>query len=544
MAARKAGAALLSRVFSGGLRRPLLQPASLSPLINTTRGRRPYGAAAAAEDLETPVEPPYPVQYTKLLINGQFVESASGKTFPTIDPRSGQVITDVAEGDIEDVDRAVKAARKAFEEGPWPKMPPNERATIVNRFADLLDQHNDELAALDALDSGKPFDQARFIEMPGVSRGFRYYAGWADKIHGATLPSGGSYFAYTLHEPIGVVGAIVPWNFPMIMFVNQVAPALVLGNSVVLKTAEQSPLSALLAGKLALEAGIPPGVLNVISGYGPTAGAALSSHPDIDIVSFTGSTAAGRDVMVAAARSNLKRVGLELGGKSAFIICEDANVDEAVGLSQFAVFFNQGACCASGSRTLVHEKIYDEFMEKAKQKAMERVVGDPFQSGVEQGPQIDEEQFTRILGYIKKGEEQGASLVSGGARLGSKGYYIQPTVFGDVSENNVIFKEEIFGPVQSVTKFRTIEEAIQLTNSSIYGLAAGVMTKNMDTANTVSRALKAGTVWVNSYNVLDITLPFGGYKQSGFGRVKGMHALENFYQVKTVITPLKNPAWL
>ncbi|CAM6086078.1 unnamed protein product [Calypogeia fissa] len=547
MATRKVVGSLISRLVASGkgaISAPSTTTTRSSALGRNVYGVRRYGAAAAEEDLETPMKAPFPVQYTKLLIDGEFVDAASGKTFATVDPRTEEVIAHVAEGDKEDVDRAVKAARKAFDEGPWPRMPPHQRAIILQRYADLLEKHNDELAALDSLDSGKPYEQARFAELPGVVKNFRYFAGWADKIHGLTIPTEGSNFAYTLHEPIGVCGQIIPWNFPMVMFAWKVAPALATGNTIVLKSAEQTPLSAILAGKLALEAGIPPGVLNIISGYGPTAGAAISEHMDIDKVAFTGSTEIGKVVLAAAAKSNLKKVTLELGGKSPFIVCGDADVDHAADLSHFALFFNQGQCCCAGSRTFVHESVYDEFLEKAKERALKRVVGDPFRSGVEQGPQIDKEQFDKILGYIKSGESQGAKLVTGGGRVGKKGFYIKPTVFGDVGDEMKIFNEEIFGPVQSVSKFSTLDEVVKRANKSSYGLAAAVITKSGDVANTMSRNLKAGTVWINTFDVFDPSLPFGGYKQSGIGREKGIYGLENYLQVKAVVTPINNPAWL
>ncbi|RZC92131.1 hypothetical protein C5167_028020 [Papaver somniferum] len=363
------------------------------------------------------------------------------------------------------------------------------------------------------------------------------------------------YHVQTLHEPIGVAGQIIPWNFPLLMFAWKVGPALATGNSSVLKTAEQTPLSALYAGKLLHEAGLPEGVLNVISGFGPTAGAALSSHMDVNKnltknrptslqLAFTGSTETGKIVTELAGRSNLKPVTLELGGKSPFIVCEDADIDKAVETAHFALFFNQGQCCNAGSRTFVHEKVYDEFIEKSKARAMKRVVGDPFQKGVEQGPQIDLEQFEKVMNYIKSGVESGATVETGGARFGDKGYYIQPTVFSNVLDNMLIAKDEIFGPVQSILKFKDLSEVIKRSNATTYGLAAGVFTQNIDTANTLARALKAGTVWINCFNVFDGAIPFGGYKMSAHGREKGVYSLNNYLQVKAVVTSLNNPAWL
>ncbi|XP_073306188.1 benzaldehyde dehydrogenase, mitochondrial-like [Primulina huaijiensis] len=500
-----------------------------------------YSTEAAVQDL---INSPVSVEYDKLLINGKFVEASSGKTFPTLDPRNGEVIAHVAEGDAEDIDRAVAAARKAFDEGPWPKMTAYERCKIILRFADLVEKHNDEIAALETWDNGKPYEQSAKIEIPMFVRLFRYYAGWADKIHGLTIPADGPHHVQTLHEPIGVAGQIIPWNFPLLMFAWKVGPALACGNTVVLKPAEQTPLSALLVAKLFHEAGLPDGVLNIVPGFGATAGAALAKHMDVDKVAFTGSTETGKVVLELAAKSNLKSVTLELGGKSPFIVCEDADVDKAVELAHFALFFNQGQCCCAGSRTFVHEKVYDEFVEKAKARALKRTVGDPFKAGMEQGPQIDEKQFSKILGYIKSGTEFGATLETGGARYGSKGYFVQPTVFSNVQDDMPIAKDEIFGPVQSILKYKDLGEVIKRANNSKYGLAAGVFTQNLNTANTLMRALRVGTVWINCFDTFDATIPFGGYKMSGIGREKGEYSLKNYMQVKAVVTPLINPAWL
>ncbi|KAG5097152.1 hypothetical protein JHK82_047006 [Glycine max] len=500
-----------------------------------------FSTAAAVEELITPQ---VSIRYTQNLINGQFVDAASGKTFPTYDPRSGEVIAKVAEGDVEDINRAVSAARKAFDEGPWPKMTAYERSRILLRFADLVEKHSDELAALETWNNGKTYEQAAKTELPMFVRLFHYYAGWADKIHGLTVPADGDYHVQTLHEPIGVAGQIIPWNFPLVMFAWKVGPALACGNTIVLKTAEQTPLTALFVAKLFHEAGLPDGVLNVVSGYGPTAGAALASHMDVDKLAFTGSTDTGKVVLELAARSNLKPVTLELGGKSPFIICEDADVDKAVELAHFALFFNQGQCCCAGSRTFVHERVYDEFLEKSKKRALRRVVGDPFKKGVEQGPQIDVEQFEKVLRYIRSGIESHATLECGGDRLGSKGFFVQPTVFSNVQDDMLIAQDEIFGPVQSILKFKDIDEVIRRANKTRYGLAAGVFTKNVSTANTLMRALRAGTVWINCFDVFDAAIPFGGYKMSGIGREKGIYSLHNYLQVKAVVSPVKNPAWL
>ncbi|CAI8609489.1 unnamed protein product [Vicia faba] len=469
-----------------------------------------YSTAVVVD--EQPIKPLVQVEHIGLLIDGKFVDAASGKTFPTLDPRTGEVITHVAEGHSEDIDRAVAAARKAFDIGPWPKMTTYERQKIMLRAADLIEKHNDEIATLDTWDNGKPYEQSRQVEIPMLVRLIRYYAGWANKIHGLTVPADGAYHVQTLHEPIGVAGQIIPWNFPLLMFAWKVVPALACGNIVVMKTAEQTPLSALYTARLFLEAGLPPGVLNIVFGFGPTAGAALASHMDVDKVAFTGSTATGKVILQLAAQSNLKQVTLELGGKSPFIVCEDADVDQAVELAHFALFFNQGQCCCAGSRTFVHERVCDEFVEKAKIRALNRSVGDPFKSGIEQGPQIDSKQFEKIFRYIRSGVDTGATLETGGERHGSKGYYIKPTVFSDVQDDMPIAKEEIFGPVQTILKFKNNEDVIQRANNSKYGLAAGIFTQNIDTANTLTRASKVGTVWVNCYDVFDATIPFGGIK--------------------------------
>ncbi|XP_030938154.1 aldehyde dehydrogenase family 2 member B4, mitochondrial-like [Quercus lobata] len=518
---------------------PLLS--SLGRSSGCGRSINRFSTAAAAEEL---IIPPVQINYTQNLINGQFVDAVSGKTFPTYDPRTGEVIAHVAEGDAEDINRAVAAARKAFDEGPWPRMTAYERSRILLRFADLVEKHSDELAALETWNNGKPYEQAAKSELPLFIRLFHYYAGWADKIHGLTVPADGDYHVQTLHEPIGVAGQIIPWNFPLVMFAWKVGPALACGNTIVLKTAEQTPLTALFVAKLFHEAGLPPGVLNIVSGFGPTAGAALASHMDVDKLAFTGSTDTGKIVLELAARSNLKPVTLELGGKSPFIVCEDADVDKAVELAHFALFFNQGQCCCAGSRTYVHERVHDEFLEKAKARAVRRVVGDPFKKGVEQGPQIDTEQFEKVLRYIRAGIKSNATLECGGDRFGSKGYFIQPTVFSNVQDDMLIAQDEIFGPVQSIFKFKDLDEVIRRANATRYGLAAGVFTRNLDTANTLTRALRAGTVWINCFDVFDAAIPFGGYKMSGIGREKGIYSLNNYLQVKAVITPLKKAAWL
>eukprot|EP01111_Echinosteliopsis_oligospora_P011491 TRINITY_DN380_c0_g1_i1.p1 TRINITY_DN380_c0_g1~~TRINITY_DN380_c0_g1_i1.p1 ORF type:complete len:473 (-),score=165.36 TRINITY_DN380_c0_g1_i1:173-1591(-) len=437
---------------------------------------------------------------TKLFINNKFVDAVSGKTFPTINPSTGKVITHVAEGDKEDIDKAVAAARAAFE--GWRKTGPVQRSSLLLKLADLIIKNGDELAQLDSMDMGKPFAQAKAIDVYGTADCFRYYAGWADKIHGKTVPVGSNFFCYTKHEPVGVVGQIIPWNFPMPMLAWKLAPALTSGCTVVLKPAEQSPLSALRIGELIAEAGFPPGVVNIVTGYGETAGAAIANHMDIDKVAFTGSTEVGRLIQTAAAQSNLKRVTLELGGKSPLIIFKDANINEAVELGYNAIFFNAGQVCNAGSRLFVQEEIYDEYVQKFVERANKRVVGDPSNHGTEQGPQVDEKQFHRILEYIDIGKKGGATVACGGQRHGNEGFFIQPTLFTNVTDDMRIAKEEIFGPVQTLLKFKTVEEVVARANDTSYGLAAGVATKDLNTALKVVDGLRAGTIWVNNFHTI------------------------------------------
>ncbi|XP_058074813.1 aldehyde dehydrogenase family 2 member C4-like [Magnolia sinica] len=484
------------------------------------------------------------IKFTKLFINGEFVDSVSGKTFETRDPRTGEVIARIAEGDKEDVDLAVKAARHAFDHGPWPRLAGCERGKIMMKFADLIDQHIEELATLDSLDAGKLFKMGMEMDIPGAANTLRYYAGAADKIHGETLKMSRALQGYTLREPIGVVGHIIPWNFPSTMFAIKVGPALAAGCTMVIKPAEQTPLSALYYAHLAKLAGIPDGVLNVVTGFGPTAGAAVSSHMDIDKISFTGSTEVGRLVMQAAATSNLKAVSLELGGKSPLIIFNDADVDMAVELARFAILYNKGEICVAGSRVFVQEGIYDEFVKKSAEKAKSWVVGDPFDPNVHQGPQVDKVQFEKVLKYIEHGKREGATLLTGGKACGEKGYYIEPTIFTDVKDDMLIAKDEIFGPVMSLMKFKTVEEAIERANKTRYGLAAGVVTKDLNIANRVSRSIRAGSIWVNCYFAFDHDCPFGGYKMSGFGKDMGLHSLDKYLQTKSVVTPLYDSPWL
>jgi aldehyde dehydrogenase (NAD+) len=474
----------------------------------------------------------------QMFIGGKWVNAQSGKTFETIDPATGEVICRVAEGDKADVDLAVKAARAALETGPWGRMNPSGRGRLLNKLADAVEAHADELAALESLDNGKPIADSLAADLPLTIQCYRYYAGWADKIFGQTLPIDGPFFCYTRHEPVGVVGQIIPWNFPLLMQAWKWGPALACGNAVVLKPAEQTPLTALRVAQLAQEVGFPDGVINVVPGYGPTAGAALSGHMDVDKIAFTGETTTGKIVMTAAAQSNLKRVSLELGGKSPNIVFADADLDAAVEGAYFGLFFNQGQCCVAGSRLFVQESAYDEFVHKIVAKAKGRKVGDPFSADTEQGPQVSREQFDRVMGYIEHGKRDGARLLVGGARVGDRGYFVQPTVFTDVTDEMTIAREEIFGPVMSILTFKDADEVLARGNRTVYGLAAAVWTRDVQKALRLSNGLKAGTVWVNCYDVFDAGAPFGGFKMSGIGRELGQYALQLYTEVKTVTMAL------
>ncbi|MFO0797953.1 MAG: aldehyde dehydrogenase family protein [Gemmataceae bacterium] len=487
---------------------------------------------AATARMPKPVPPKVADQ--QLFVGGKWQPAASGKTFETVNPATGEVICRVAEGDKEDVDRAVKAARAALD-GPWGRMNASGRGRLLNKLADAIEANLEELAALETLDNGKPIADSLGADLPLTLQCYRYYAGWADKNHGLTIPVDGNYFCYTRHEPVGVVGQIIPWNFPLLMQAWKWGPALACGNALVLKPAEQTPLTALRVAKLAQEVGFPDGVINVVPGYGPTAGAALSGHPDVDKIAFTGETSTGKIVMKAAADSNLKRVSLELGGKSPNVVFADADLDAAVEGAYFGLFFNQGQCCVAGSRLYVEDKVYDEFVAKMTAKAKARRVGDPFDPTTEQGPQVSQEQMDRILGYIDAGNAEGARRLSGGGRVGDRGYFVEPTVFADVKDEMKIAREEIFGPVMSILRFKDADEVIARGNKSFYGLAAAVWTKDVKKAIRLSSALKAGTVWVNCYDVFDAAAPFGGFKMSGIGRELGAYALQLYTEVKTVI---------
>jgi len=491
-----------------------------------------------ASVMSLPTKSPVAVSATKLLIDNRWIASESGKTFATINPATGEEICQVAEADAADVEKAVKAARAAFEHGPWRKMPASKRGRLLHRLADLIEMHGDELASLESLDNGKPVSVAKAVDVAATVACYRYFAGWADKVQGKTIPIDGDFFCYTRHEPVGVVGQIIPWNFPMLMQAWKLAPALSTGNTVVMKPAEQTPLSALRIGELIVEAGFPAGVVTLLPGFGPTAGAAIASHMGVDKVAFTGSTEVGHLIMEAAAKSNLKRVTLELGGKSPNIVFADTNLDEAVEGAHFGLFFNHGQCCCAGSRVFVEDKIYDQFVEKSGARARKRTVGDPFDPQTEQGPQVDQSQFDKVMGYIDSGRSEGAKLVCGGNRVGDRGYFIQPTVFSDVKDDMKIAKEEIFGPVMSIIPFKNLDEVIARANRTDYGLAAAVWTRDIQKAHAIANGVRAGTVWVNCYNVLDTRAPFGGFKQSGVGRELGEYGLQQYTEVKTVIVKL------
>jgi len=471
-------------------------------------------------------------QPTGLFINNEFVKGVEGKTFDVINPTDEKVILQVHEATEKDVDVAVKAARTALE-GEWAKVTPTQRGKMLLKLADLLEENTLLLASVEALDNGKSVSMAKGDVAAAVGC-IRYYGGWADKIHGKVIDTEPGKLNYTREQPIGVCGQIIPWNFPLLMWSWKIGPAIATGNTVVLKTAEQTPLSGLVAARLVKEAGFPSGVINILSGFGKTAGAAISAHMGIDKVAFTGSTGVGRQIMKAAANSNLKKVTLELGGKSPNIVFNDANIDDAVGWANFGIFYNHGQCCCAGSRIYVQEGIYDEFVQKFKARILKNKLGDPFLDDTFQGPQVSKLQFDRIMEYIEHGKSEGAKIETGGERHGDIGYFIQPTIFSDVKLDMKIMQEEIFGPVASIAKFKDVDEIVATANGTAYGLAAAVHTGNLKTAIEVSDRLHAGTVWVNTYNTLSYQLPFGGFKESGIGRELGEAALANYTQTKTV----------
>jgi len=479
----------------------------------------------------------------KMLINGKWVESASGKTFPTYDPSTGEVLAKIAEGDREDIDRAVKAARAAFETGPWSRLTASERGRLVWRLADLIEQHLQEFAELESLDNGKPLKVARAADVPLAVDLFRYMAGWATKIEGSTIPisvpytPGAKYLAYSLREPVGVVGQIIPWNFPLLMAAWKLGPALATGCTVVIKPAEQTPLSCLLLGELVQEAGIPDGVVNIVPGYGETAGAALAAHPGVDKVAFTGSTEVGK-LILQAASGNLKKVSLELGGKSPNVVFGDVDLDSAIAGSASAIFFNHGQCCCAGSRLYVEHNIFDKVVEGVSSRADKIRVGPGMESSTDMGPLVSEEQLNRVCGYLESGLSDGAKAVTGGKRHGDRGYFVKPTVLVNTNDKMKVVQEEIFGPVVTAIPFKDPNELVTKANDTVYGLAAGIWTRDIQKAHRLASQLRAGTVWINCYNIFDAALPFGGYKQSGWGREMGKDALELYTEVKAVCAAL------
>ena len=473
-----------------------------------------------------------------MFINNQFVNSASGKTFPTYNPATGEVLAKIAEGDREDIDRAVKAARKAFEGDAWADMLPSQRGRLIWKLADLMEEHLEEFAQLESLDNGKPLAVARVADVPLAIDLFRYMAGWATKIEGNTIPiSVGNkktkYFAYTRREPVGVVGQVIPWNFPLLMAAWKLGPALATGCTVVLKPAEQTPLSALLLAELIAEAGFPEGVVNVIPGYGETAGAALAAHPDVDKIAFTGSTEVGKLILQAAA-GNLKKVSLELGGKSPNIVFADANMRSTVPGAASAIFFNHGQCCCAGSRLYVEKDKFDQVVEGVADQAKKIKVGPGFDPDTNMGPLVSSEQLDRVCSYLEAGLNEGAEAVAGGKKKDGPGYFVEPTVMVKTNPNMKVVREEIFGPVVVVSPFSDIDQIVAEANNTEYGLAAGVWTSDLSKAHRVAHKLRAGTVWINCYNVFDAALPFGGYKQSGWGREMGHEVLEMYTEVKAV----------
>jgi aldehyde dehydrogenase (NAD+) len=475
------------------------------------------------------------VESGQLLIDGQWVDGA--KMFDTVNPATGEVLTQIAEGSAADVDRAVAAARRAFEDrnGAWRKLSASERGRMIWRLADLLEKNIDEFAELETLDNGKPIFESRYVDMPMVVDVLRYYAGLATKIHGETINANETAFTYTLREPVGVVGMIVPWNFPLLLASWKLGPALACGNTVVWKPASQTSLSTLRFGKLAVEAGVPAGVINIVTGPG-SIGRAMVQHPGIDKIAFTGSTAVGQEIMRGAA-GTLKRITLELGGKSPNIVFADAEIDNAVKGAITGIFYGKGEVCNAGSRLFLESKVRDEFIEKLTTRAAKMRPADPLDLKTRLGAIVSQEQMQTVLGYIDAGKKEGAKLVAGGNRVsveGGKGFFIEPTIFGDVKNDMKIAREEIFGPVLSVLTFDDIDEVIAEANNNLYGLASAVWTRDVKKAHMVSRRLKAGTVWINTYGLMDASLPFGGYKSSGFGRELGAHAVEHYTEMKTV----------
>ncbi len=479
----------------------------------------------------------------QLFINGQWADSASGRTFETPNPATGETLARVAEGEAEDIDRAVKAARRAFDEGPWGRMTPSERGRIIWRIGDLIYEHLDELAQLESLDNGKPFAVAQAADVPLAADLFQYMAGWATKIEGNTINisvpymPGANFHSYTLREPVGVVGQIIPWNFPLLMAAWKLGPALACGNTVVLKPAEQTPLTALRLAGLMAEAGVPDGVVNVVPGFGETAGAALAAHHDVDKVAFTGSTEVGK-LIANAATGNLKKVSLELGGKSPNIVFDDADPSSAIAGAASAIFFNHGQCCVAGSRLYVQEGSFDEVVDGVAEIAKSIKLGPGLEPGTQMGPLVSDEQLRRVTGLVNSGIAEGARALSGGGRHGNRGYFVEPTVLTNTHPEMTVVREEIFGPVVVATPFSDLDAVAAAANDTPYGLGAGIWTKDISKAHALAKKIRAGSIYINCYNVFDAALPFGGYKQSGWGREMGHEVLNNYTEVKAVTTLL------
>ena len=479
----------------------------------------------------------------QLFINGQWCDAASGKTFETPNPATGETLARVAEGDAEDINRAVRAARRAFDEGPWSRMSPSERGRIIWRIGDLILEHADELAQLESLDNGKPVGVAQAADVPLAADLFHYMAGWATKLEGNTIDlsvpymPGANFHSYTLREPLGVVGQIIPWNFPLLMAAWKLGPALTTGNCVVLKPAEQTPLTALRLAGLIAEAGMPAGVVNVVTGFGETAGAALTAHMDVDKVAFTGSTAVGKLIVAASAASNLKKLTLELGGKSPNIIFADAG-PEAIEGAAHAIFFNHGQCCVAGSRLYVQQRRFDEVVDGVAEIAKSIKMGPGMEPGTQMGPLVSEEQLRLVTGFLESGKADGATALAGGGRFGDHGYFVEPTVLTNTRPDMKVVREEIFGPVLVAAPFSDLDEIAAVANDSEFGLGAGIWTQDIRKAHAMAKKLRAGTVWINCYNVFDAALPFGAYKQSGGGREMGHEVLNSYTQVKAVTTLL------
>lgn len=477
------------------------------------------------------------IRQTQCFIGGKWIPSASGKTFETLHPATEEVIAQIAEGDAADIDLAVDAARAQFDGGEWSRMNARDRGRLMLKFADLLEEHADELAALETLDNGKPINDSRAADIPLVIQCIRYYAGWADKIHGDTIPIDGEFFCYTRREPVGVVGQIIPWNFPALMAAWKWGPALATGCTIVMKPAEQTPLTCLRMARLAQHAGIPDGVINVVPGFGPTAGAALVKHPGVDKIAFTGELATAK-IIQRAATDTMKRLTFELGGKSPNVIFADADLEAAAQGAHAALYFNQGQCCCAGSRLFVEDGAHDEVVERLVDMNQQRKLGDPFDTETEQGPQVDQAQFDKILQYVEYGKEDGANCVSGGQRHGNEGFFVEPTLFTNVTDDMRIARDEIFGPVLSVMKFSDVNEMVARANNTNFGLAAAVWTRDIGKAHRFAKEVRAGTIWVNCYDVFDAAAPFGGFKESGLGRELGEAGLDAYTEKKTVTVSL------